>query len=633
MATTADADQTAPEKPDAKRRRRRWHWGLLACILLLALMPTLVCKSPLRNVALAAALRAASIRGQAATASMSVGWFTPITLNDLELRDPDGQVLTALSELSIDKSLFGLLFHRNEPGRIRLVRPVFFVRLKDDGSNVEELFANPIEHAQRATPIEHAERHPGMPLQIELVDGTVTLEDVVAGRDWKLEQVAFQLSRPDTNGATQFSFTAVLPQTSDQSHIKVEGSLPPPNGDHAAASRAAKFEIVDFPLESLRAIVARVWPDTAIAGQLNGQMELTQATSGSSDGKLVGDMSVVNLLVAGPRLGGDVLKLARVDVPCELSLNGSDVTVRKFDVSTDVGRLASTGNIRLSAAAAAPTLPSFDSAAGQINGQLDVAGLARLLPHHIRMRPGDQLASAPVNFQIAPRLKRDNGWVLELAPGRVLDHVEASPELCDAWLKFALPVLAEVTQVNGEFSADLEGFQLRLGQPASAQTAGTISVHNIELGPGPLVQQLQPLIEKLRGIAGRDDRQPVKRLSIARESQVEFRLVDGRVYHRGLRLQFPQFSMETYGSVGLDESLAMMAEIRLPDKWLGSGPLATALKSRPLQLPIGGTLKKPKVDLEELRGLGRQTIRETAKEVLGEELKRGLNRLFKAEPK
>ncbi|MGH7139416.1 MAG: hypothetical protein ACREHD_27035, partial [Pirellulales bacterium] len=122
-------------------------------------------------------------------------------------------------------------------------------------------------------------------------------------------------------------------------------------------------------------------------------------------------------------------------------------------------------------------------------------------------------------------------------------------------------------------------------------------------------------------------------LSISRESQVEFRLVDGRVYHRGLRLQFPQFSIETYGSVGLDESLAMMAEIRLPDKWLGNGPLATALKSRPLQVPIAGTLKKPKVDLQELRGLGRQTLRESAKEVLGEELQRGLNRLFKAEPR
>jgi hypothetical protein len=200
--------------------------------------------------------------------------------------------------------------------------------------------------------------------------------------------------------------------------------------------------------------------------------------------------------------------------------------------------------------------------------------------------------------------------------------------LCDAWLKFALPVVAEVTQVGGEFSVDLTGFQLPLDKPAGAQTAGTISVHNIELGPGPLVQQLRPVIEKLRGIVGGDDRQRVERLSIARESQVEFRLVAGRVYHRGLRLQFPRFSIETYGSVGLDESLAMMAEIRLPDKWLGDGPLATLLKSRPFQVPIAGTLKKPSLDLAQFRALGRQNVRETAKEILGEELQRGLNRLF-----
>lgn len=631
MAATAKTDPTVgavtPEPRQTRQKPRRWRWYLTACLLLLAFLPTMVCQSTLRNLALAAALRAASIRGQATAATLSVGWLSPLALTDFELRDPDGELLARVPKLTIDKSLVGLLFRRNEPGPIRLAGPMISVRLKDGGSNVEDAFADLIEHAQR---------HAGMPLELELTDATVMLDDLAAQREWKFEQVAFQLSRPEANGRTQFTFTALSPQTSDKSQIKFQGDLPPRGGNKVIAGSTLDLDVADFPLQALRALVARVRPGTEIAGELSGHFDLTQAADGAGAGSLVGDVSIADLLLAGPQLGDDVLKLARVEMPCEMALKDGAVTVRKLDVRSDVGQLASSGNLRFSGEEPTPPVgpltPALESASGEVSGSLDLARLARLLPHRIRMRPGDQVATAPVAFHVAPRLRRENTWILELGAGRVLDHVQASPELCDAWLKFALPVLAEVTQVGGEFSVDLEGFQLPLDRPASGQTAGSIAVHHIELGPGPLVRQFLPAIEKLRGMTGSDEPRP-ERLSIARESQVEFRLVDGRVYHRGLRLQFPSFTLETYGSVGLDESLAMMAEISLPQNWLGDGPLATLLKSRSLQLPIGGTLKKPTVDLNQLRGLGRQTVRETAKEVLGEELQRGLNRLFKKEPK
>ena len=87
-------------------------------------------------------------------------------------------------------------------------------------------------------------------------------------------------------------------------------------------------------------------------------------------------------------------------------------------------------------------------------------------------------------------------------------------------------------------------------------------------------------------------------------------------------------TIETSGSVGFDESLAMMAEISLSDRLRGSGPLAELL-SQPLQVPISGTLKKPKVDMPELRGLNREALRDTARGLLRNELKRGLDRLLK----
>lgn len=269
----------------------------------------------------------------------------------------------------------------------------------------------------------------------------------------------------------------------------------------------------------------------------------------------------------------------------------------------------------------AATAYGFETGPAQIEVQL-AGGVVRLLPLTIDVSGG--------RLTLAPRVRLAAAPLLEMDAGRVVDHVHVSPEMCNAWMKFALPVLADVTEVDGEFSLDMEGCRLPLASAATGETAGTITVHAIELGPGPLAQQFLPIVETLRDklhIGGGG--QPFKRVSVARESQIEFRMTEGRVYHRGLRLEFPQMTVETYGSVGLDESLAMMAEISLPDKWLGKGPIGTTLKSQPLKLPIGGTLKHPKLDTQQLRDLGRQTIRETAKGLLGNEIERGLNRLFK----
>jgi hypothetical protein len=230
---------------------------------------------------------------------------------------------------------------------------------------------------------------------------------------------------------------------------------------------------------------------------------------------------------------------------------------------------------------------------------------------------------------ISPRLRLKDPWLLEVEPGRLIDHVHVSPEMCNGWLKFALPVLAEATQVDGEFSLDLQHCSVPLAAPKTGETAGTIDIHSIELGPGPLAEQFMPVIDKLREFANLKKREPLGRLSIARDSQVEFRMADGRVYHQGLKLELPQMTVETSGSVGFDESLDMTAEIRLPERWLGQGPLAEMLKSQPLKLPIGGTLKKPKVDMPELRSLNREVLRDTAKDLLRSGVRRELNRLLK----
>ena len=155
---------------------------------------------------------------------------------------------------------------------------------------------------------------------------------------------------------------------------------------------------------------------------------------------------------------------------------------------------------------------------------------------------------------------------------------------------------------------------------ASGDAAGKLTVHTVEIGPGPLVQELAVLMGRAS---------PAK---LKRESQVEFRLVQGRVYHRGMELIFPEFTVRTYGSVGLDKTVAIMAEMPVPPKWIGNNPLGSALKDQTIQLPIAGTLSQPKIDGKVLDKLAAQFIRKAGEGLLRNELNQQLDRFLPTLP-
>ena len=150
---------------------------------------------------------------------------------------------------------------------------------------------------------------------------------------------------------------------------------------------------------------------------------------------------------------------------------------------------------------------------------------------------------------------------------------------------------------------------------------GKFIIHSIEIGPGPLIRELAILM-------GRET--PAK---LRREGVVPFQMVDGRIYHKDLELIFPDFTVRTYGSVGLDQTMAIMTEMPVPPKWLENNPLAPGLRDQIIRIPIAGTLQKPQLDRAEMDKLSRQFIRNAARNMLEEGLNKGLDQLFQRSSK
>jgi hypothetical protein len=234
-------------------------------------------------------------------------------------------------------------------------------------------------------------------------------------------------------------------------------------------------------------------------------------------------------------------------------------------------------------------------------------------PPHLRQKVDLHLHNASVVWR-TPAAKQDwsvdkinvtvglrPAWAAEsgsseilIHPGKVIDHCQLSPGMCDDVLKFVAPILSKVTRAQGEISIELDNWRLPLEHPEQGELGGRLALHDVEVGPGSFVQSLAEMLHVPPNIA------------LARESLVRFELIDGRIHHRDLEFSLPGAKIRTSGSVGFDRTLDLLAEVhvQLPEKLTSQSELARSLSGKTLRVPITGTLAKPRLEAGFVKELG-----------------------------
>ena len=137
--------------------------------------------------------------------------------------------------------------------------------------------------------------------------------------------------------------------------------------------------------------------------------------------------------------------------------------------------------------------------------------------------------------------------------------MELTPEMCNDLLKFITPPLFQATRTSGKVSLELDQFSWPLGKPDAAQLNGRLTLHSVDVVPGPVTQLLNSILQnKAAPLA----------LQIAKDDVVAFNMHDGRVYHENLTFRLAAMQVEllvhSHGSVGLDESLDWFVEFQFP---------------------------------------------------------------------
>jgi len=265
---------------------------------------------------------------------------------------------------------------------------------------------------------------------------------------------------------------------------------------------------------------------------------------------------------------------------------------------------------------------------GEIQGKLS-QGAIDFKPLDVKVSEG--------HVRLSPRLLfEERGPVLVAQPGLALEDLRISPEMCAQWLKFVLPVMAEATQVDGRMSLSLdEVATVPVAEPLEGEVRGTLDVRSVQVGPGPLSRELislaqiiQSVVQKQPAATDTGTQQPRTWVEMPAQ-RIPFHWKDHRVYHQGLQMAVKDVMIVTRGSVGVDQSIDLLAEVPVRDEWLASNRYLQSLKGQKLQVPISGTLTAPRLDRRALQQLASQTVTGAARGALEQEVNRGFEKLIR----
>jgi hypothetical protein len=220
--------------------------------------------------------------------------------------------------------------------------------------------------------------------------------------------------------------------------------------------------------------------------------------------------------------------------------------------------------------------------------------------------------SEPISIQaaLAPVPAGHSEWTIE--PANLVTNARMDPPVAWGVLAYVAPVLADATRTSGRFSLELDGARLPVGDPGAGTLSGTLAMHEVVVGPGPLVRNL---FASLPG-----DLPPPPAVRVADESHVRFKLEERRVWHEGLAFGLPlpgpgrRLDVQSSGSVGLDDqSLDMRLVLPIPADLRQDRPLLAALAGKTISLGVAGKLGEPQVVFD---GSIRKLASEVARDLL-----------------
>ncbi|MDR3621055.1 MAG: hypothetical protein P4L85_17015 [Paludisphaera borealis] len=255
------------------------------------------------------------------------------------------------------------------------------------------------------------------------------------------------------------------------------------------------------------------------------------------------------------------------------------------------------GKLPLSEATDGNLPETLDGEVGVHVEQADVFGMrlqqtrvvVRVKEGQVLIDPIDSTLNAG-RLHLDPELVVDKKGVRWLHLGRSSSLIDAeiNDEVSHRVLTYAAPVLDQATRVQGRISLDLVFANVPLGgerEGAQTRVEGDVQFDNVEFMPGPLVDELIGVF--------RLERRPL----LVLRDPMSVRILGRKIYQEGLILPVGNVAViGVDGWVDFDKNLDLLASFAVVPPKQNIPVLSQILESTQLQVPISGTLDKPKLN-------------------------------------
>ncbi len=384
--------------PDTIPRKRRWRKialivlipiGLVA--LAIALLPVALGTGPGREFVLERINRGFD-PGRVDFQGLELSWFRPTKLTGFSLKDPRGTTVAASEQATLSPNLWQLITDAPKLGTLTLHKGKLDIERSADGTiDLYEALRSVLQ-----------KRNPARDLTIRVEAGTLRLRDPGFAETLNADPAEVEVRIPQAPHPLTWHVQLVQTRDGKPTRLEISGDL-----DRWGTKQGGKLDDPELHL----AVIAKEWrlavnrSGVVVQSSVDGSIDaLRRAGRWSTQG----DLKAGNTLIGGDRLGGESLALERLTAAWTLGQEESGWSVRRLDVTSPVGTIRSSGTLNL----------DKDASGHQtIEANLDLAALAKNLPHTLRLRDDLALEKGTASLKLDAELRPNSDLALRLDAG------------------------------------------------------------------------------------------------------------------------------------------------------------------------------------------------------------------------
>ncbi len=381
------------DRPHPRARRARSHKLRNSFLVLLILScvavyfaPVIIARTPLRNWLVQTAV---APNGTITLGSTSLGWFSPVSTQNLDVRDAEGKSVVAVEEFATEKSLIALLLDLGDLGQLRVTKPSIHLVAYENDTNLERVFASLLS----------SEGESSVTAKLNVTGGTFVIDDAVDARQYAVKDLNADCTLGDAAEGIVLAATGTIQGESSPGQFEIDLHTTGSDAHGPLAAGKFKCRTTALPLDLVDPLLRRAVDDARLSGQLSTDLDgAWGALAENGEASIHGDITLADLRFAAAAIGPDEIQLARVDVPCHIRQQGEQIAIDELAIDCELGKVALTGTLKSNDFSAENVAAALARENYQLNGKIDLAKLARMLPKTLMIREGTEITAGQVEI-------------------------------------------------------------------------------------------------------------------------------------------------------------------------------------------------------------------------------------------